>query len=155
MVLAVGVGVVLAALLFMQRMAALTGVQLVTSQQHPHLVDLPKHIAVYDINGPLFFCPAEKAMDNLRLVSREVRVVIVDMTDVSMMDITAIVVFDSLLRNMRKNKMVVIVSGLIPCLITKLEHADIRPQPGALIYCDDLKQAVAQAIAHTDTPHHS
>ena len=46
MALAVGVG--LAALLFMRRMATLTGVQLVTSQQQPHLVDLPKQVAVYE-----------------------------------------------------------------------------------------------------------
>ncbi len=151
MVLAVGVGVVLAALIFMRRMASLTGVQLVNQQQHPHLADLPKHVVVYAINGPLFFGAAEKAMDNLRLVSREVRVVIIDMAGVSMMDITAIVAFDSLIQKMKKNKVAIIVSGLIPRLMTKLENAEIRPQAGSLTFCEDLQQARAVAADHAST----
>lgn len=150
MVLAVGVGVVLAALLFMRRMASLTGVELVTRQQQPQLGELPKHVAVYDINGPLFFGAAEKAMDTLRLVSREVRLVIMDMSDVSMMDLTAIVALDSLIKNMNKNKVTLVISGLSARLKAKLEHAGIEARPDTLIYCGDLQQA--REIALTLVP---
>ena len=147
MVLAVGVGVVLAALLFMRRMAELTGAQLVTQREHPHFADLPPQVAVYDVNGPLFFGAAEKALENLRQVSREVRVVILDMTDVSMMDMTALVAFDSLVKNMRKKKVALVICGLIPRLSTKLAKAGIRPEEGVLRICDNLAQAREAALA--------
>ena len=64
MVVAVSVGVVLAALLFMRRMAELT-----ESRLHPRRVaggridePSPRASLLYEINGPLFFGAAQKAM---------------------------------------------------------------------------------------------
>ncbi|MEW5756130.1 MAG: C4-dicarboxylic acid transporter DauA [Pseudomonadota bacterium] len=151
MVLAVSVGVVLAALLFIRRMADLTGAQMVSQQAHPHLADLPRHVVVYDINGPLFFGAAEKALSTLHRVSREVKVVILDMTDVSMMDMTGIVAFDSLIKNMRKKKVSLIVSGLTPRLLEKLANAGIEPQPMGLTFCENLLQARAVALEPEST----
>jgi SulP family sulfate permease len=61
MVLAVSVGVVLAALLFMRRMAEVThGV--ISEEEHPAAkIPLPKGVIVYDIAGPLFFGAAQKS----------------------------------------------------------------------------------------------
>src|SRR6185436_15529948 len=66
MVVAVSIGVVLAAILFMRRMAELTEARSILEPQdeseHAHL---PKGVALYEINGPLFFGAAQKAMDAL------------------------------------------------------------------------------------------
>jgi hypothetical protein len=59
MVVAVAVGIVLAALLFMRRMAEVTHTQLKIGA-HPDLkVPLPDGVLLYDINGPLFFGAAQ------------------------------------------------------------------------------------------------
>lgn len=60
MVLAVGVGMALAATLFIRRMTEITGVTLLSNQEHEQLRDLPSDVAVYDINGPLFLLPQNK-----------------------------------------------------------------------------------------------
>lgn len=52
--LTAGVGIGLATLLFIRRMAELTGTQPVTPASCKHLTDLPEHVAAYDINGPIF-----------------------------------------------------------------------------------------------------
>ena len=67
MVVAVSVGFVLAAILFMRRMAELTESR--TLLEHARRVrataPLPKGVALYEINGPLFFGAAQNAMEAL------------------------------------------------------------------------------------------
>jgi SulP family sulfate permease len=91
MVLAVAVGIGLAAALFIRRMSLLTQTQRVETGPHAIIGELPGEIALYDINGPLFFGAAEKALTSLHLVDPKVRIVILDMHDVPSMDGTAIV----------------------------------------------------------------
>ena len=65
MVVSVTVGVMLAALLFMKRMAELSGATLV-GEGHPSLREpLPKEVVLYDVAGPLFFAAAGRAMVSL------------------------------------------------------------------------------------------
>ena len=82
-------GTGLAAVLFIWRTIELTGAQLVERQQHPQTIGLPDSVLVYDINGPLFFGAAQKALSALTSVRQEVRVVILDCTDAALMDLTA------------------------------------------------------------------
>src|SRR5262249_49034962 len=85
MVVAVSVGVVLAALLFMRRMASVTEARLVETGSHASTGPLPPGVVVYDIDGPLFFGAAQKAMAALRVVDRKARAVILRMEDVPAM----------------------------------------------------------------------
>jgi SulP family sulfate permease len=145
MVLAVGVGVGLAAALFIRRMASLTSADRVPTGQHDGLGDLPADVAVYDINGPLFFGAAEKALTSLRLVDPRVRIVILDMHDVPSMDGTAIVGLQSLIDEMQREGVGLILAGLPTRILVKLRRAGIRTSTGALARCTDLAQAAAVA----------
>ncbi len=119
MVIAVTAGVVLAALLFIRRMSDLSGTELL-HEGHPELPEpLPRGILLYRIAGPLFFGAAQKAMSALRTVSDDVRVVILDMTEVPVMDATGLVNFESVLNRLHASRVFVVVAG-------------IRPQPRAL-----------------------
>src|SRR4029078_977750 len=63
MTISVTAGILLAALLFIRRMAEVSGVTLVGSGHHPALTTpLPRGMVVYDLAGPLFFGAAQKAM---------------------------------------------------------------------------------------------
>jgi len=79
MVVAVSVGVVLAALLFMRRMAEITHVRLVNGNESDRGAgsgippDLEKKVAIYDIAGPLFFGAAQKAMGSLSAIGSELK----------------------------------------------------------------------------------
>src|SRR3990167_712052 len=88
MVIAVSVGIVLAAILFMHRMAEIASFRL-SSDSASHLTDrpLPKGVVVYEIAGALFFGATQKAISALEEVSGANTVIIV-MAAVPAMDVT-------------------------------------------------------------------
>ncbi|MEX1198259.1 MAG: STAS domain-containing protein [Pseudohongiellaceae bacterium] len=141
MVLAVAVGIGLAAALFIRRMALLTHTDRIDGGDHPAIKGLPADVAVYDINGPLFFGAAEKALTSLHLVDPGVRTVLLDMHDVPSMDGTAIVALQSLVDDMRRDGVALVLVGLPARIIVKLRRSGIRKTCGMLTYCRDLEAA--------------
>jgi len=75
MVIGVSVGVGLAALLFMRRMAEVTGGhKLEVSENLQFLTkNIPSNIVIYEIEGPLFFGAAEKAAKTLTDITDEIK----------------------------------------------------------------------------------
>ncbi len=141
MVLAVGVGLLLAAGLFIKRMSELTGTTSLRQSQKRLFADLPEHVAAYSIRGPLFFGAAEKALSTLRRFNPEVKVVIVDISGVPMLDMTALAALENVLLDYRKQDIALIIVGCSPNVRLKLRHAGIRSLPGRLHYVRDLPQA--------------
>jgi SulP family sulfate permease len=113
MVVSVTAGVLMAALLFMRRMAEVSGVKLV-GEGHPDLpASLPRGVILYDIAGPLFFGAAEKAFTALRSVERRhLRVVVLDLEDVPAIDATGLFHLDSLVTDLDKAGVEVVMMGL-------------------------------------------
>lgn len=147
MVLAVGVGVVLASLLFIGRMSELTSGSLLGREHTAKALDLPPQVAVYDVNGPLFFGAAEKAMGTLRSVDSGIEVMIIDMQDVPAMDMTGIVALKSLLTRLERAGVAVVLSGLSPRIYRKLLKAGLRKKRGALAFSSDWSKARRKALS--------
>lgn len=153
MTISVTAGLILAAMLFIRQMAELTGAELVENQYHTrNNTPLPDHVVVYDINGPLFFGAAEKAMKTLQIVNSDVRVLILDMRDVSLMDVTGMMALESLINDLNKNNVLVIISGLQPRLILRLRKAGIRKIVGKIHFSQDLNEAIQMS---SGIPRHS
>jgi SulP family sulfate permease len=147
MVVAVSVGVVLAALLFMRRMAELTEVKLTAPEAHH--ADLPKalagKVALYEIAGPLFFGAAQKAMDSLGQITSAIQVVILRLDNVPVMDATGLVALESAITSLTKRGCVAILSGLRQQPAELLERAGFRHKPWRLMLRADLAGAIAAA----------
>lgn len=112
MVISVSVGVVLAALLFMRRMSELADVKLVAGH-HPELAEpLPDGVLVYEIAGPLFFGAAQKAMSELRTITSGIRCVVIDLSDVPVIDATGLVNLESAIERLHKARIRVILGGV-------------------------------------------
>lgn len=141
MVLAVAVGVGLAAALFIRRMSLLTQTDQIDTDKHPTFNGLPPGVAVYDVNGPLFFGAAEKALTLLRLIDPKIKIVIIDLQDVPSVDGTAIAALQSLIAEMKHQGVRLIMVGLKTRIIVKLRRAGLRKLAGSLTYCQDLPQA--------------
>lgn len=150
MVLAVGVGVALAGVLFIRRATELTGAKLVSTEAHERLNHLPPEVAVYDINGPLFFGAAEKAIKILYRVDKNVRVIVIDMSGVSMVDITGLMALRSLLDQLAHDRVAVVIAGLSPELVGPFRRAGIRPRRGQLLYARELHSAAEKALKLLD-----
>jgi sulfate permease, SulP family len=112
MVLAIGVGVVLAALLFMRRMAAVSSVR-VLGEHHPEADrPVPPGMLVYEVAGPLFFGAAARAMRALATTSAHVRVVLIDLRAVPAMDATGQVNLASAVERLRHAGISVVIAGI-------------------------------------------
>lgn len=150
MVIAVTVGVVLAALLFIRRMTELTATHILDRHQHPHLNNLPAEIAVYDINGPLFFGAAEKALNVLHRTNQGIKVVIIDMSDVPMIDMTALVALRSALAQLGKRKIPVVFANPSAQVVDTLHQAGLSEIEGKMLFRTDLAAArdAALELAH-------
>jgi len=140
MVIAVAVGIGLAAALFIRRMAQLTGTERLPDPPASS-VELPDGTALYRISGPLFFGAAEKAIATLRTVDPEVKTVLLDMHAVPSLDATAIVALDSLRHELAEQHVGVVFIGLPARLRLKLKRAGIYREAGKLATAASLERA--------------
>lgn len=86
MVAGITVGMVMASLLFMRRVAVLTDISVHTSDSDDNL---PPHVLVYRIDGPLFFGTIGKTLESsLAAPQTTDRKIVVDLTHVPMIDMT-------------------------------------------------------------------
>jgi len=152
MEIAVGVGMGLAALLFIRRTIELTGARFMERHEHPHTAALPASIVLYDINGPLFFGAAQKALSGLTQLRHDIKAVILDMTDVTMMDVTGLVALESIIATLRKKNILLVICNLAPRIRLKLQAADVHEQPGVIQFVASLDEASRVALAHANPP---
>lgn len=146
MVLAVTVGVVLAAMLFMRRMAVLTKVVLDTRSGANY--DLPPGVRLYVVAGPLFFGAAKSAMAALVSAGGRGDILILSMEHVPTIDATGLVAVESALDHLLRSKTKVILSGLQPEIAELLDRAGIKRIPGKLAIAPDVETAISMAIVH-------
>ncbi|HEU0037617.1 MAG TPA: C4-dicarboxylic acid transporter DauA [Kofleriaceae bacterium] len=146
MVIAVTFGVLLAAVLFMRRMAVLTRAELQTVTDTK--VDVPAGVRVYEIAGPLFFGAAKTAMEALHTVGGNHHTLVLAMQHVPTMDATGLVALESVLDRLYRSKIKVIFAGLTPELTELLERAGIKREIGKLAYAPDVETAISMAIVH-------
>jgi SulP family sulfate permease len=88
LVVAIAVGLVLAAILFMKRMSDVTSVRRWESaENHANGKPIPEGTVVYEIHGPMFFADADKFLDFT--LDDDTHTVIVRMSNVPSIDATA------------------------------------------------------------------
>ncbi|MBK7397852.1 MAG: STAS domain-containing protein [Myxococcales bacterium] len=145
MVIAVSVGVVLAALLFMRRMAELTKVRFIDEDYPETERHLPEGVVIYEIAGPLFFGAAQNAMGQLDTVDGKVRVVVLALGRVPTIDATGIVALDGAIDRLRKQKKLVVIAGPLPEPRRIFDRAKIGSEHEHVYFTDTLDKAVGLA----------
>jgi SulP family sulfate permease len=148
MVVAVTAGMILAAFLFMRRMAEVASVQLV-GDEHPHFkLKLPRDVKLYEVNGPLFFGAAESAMDAFKAIGQRPRALILYLGAVPAMDVTGLVALESALARLKQQGVTCVIAGLRPQPAAVLQKAGVKDDPGHLHIVETLDEAaaIAQAI---------
>jgi SulP family sulfate permease len=118
--IAIEVGMVLAALLFMHRMSDLSVVNKVVGDDEAEkegIEDyslLPKGISVYEINGPFFFGAANRYKEVLKEAGIKSEMLILRMRNVPFIDATGMHNFKEVLRTLKDYKVEVVLSGVRP-----------------------------------------
>ncbi|XOV89190.1 MAG: C4-dicarboxylic acid transporter DauA [Pseudomonadota bacterium] len=150
MTIAVAVGMGLAAMLFIRRSVSLAETSMLEGKHADH--DIPEKTLVYDINGPLFFGSAQKALRTIASVRPDIRVVILDMSEVTLLDMSAIVVMESVAADMSKQNIGLIIANLQPRMILKLGRAGIRQEPGKVAFARTPGEAIETARTWLQQP---
>jgi SulP family sulfate permease len=152
MVVAVSVGVVLAALLFMRRMAEITQARLAGSGEGGQTgapVEIPpelqNQVAIYDIAGPLFFGAAQKAMGSLGVIAGRLKVLIVRLDHVPVMDATGLVALESAISTLTQHGCTTVLTGLQSQPRALIERAELSSRPWRVAIRPDLSSAIAHA----------
>lgn len=138
LVIAVNVGVVLASLLFMQRMAQSVEVQ---DETLDHLGEsaptdesddrqVPARTLVYSIDGPFFFGAAEKLQSTLASIQAKVDTVVLRMGRVPFMDATGIQALSELIDDFKRAKATVVLCEIRPNVLRKLERGGVVAKVG-------------------------
>ena len=120
--IAVGVGMVLAAILFMKRMADVANVTTVglggaprdatTAEVRAHDAMIPPGVAVYAINGPFFFGAAYKLRETLDGIGSRPHTLIIDVSNVMSVDATGLHALEEMLHASRARGTRVILAGV-------------------------------------------
>jgi len=143
--IAAAMGIALAAVLFMKRMAELTGVELVTEGESEESRPLGKSYVAYQIKGPLYFGAAKTALGTLSNISHQVRRIILDFSHVEMIDATGLTSLRSLLTELQNKGIRVDISGVHGRMMPIFERAEIYPAKGEFCFYSSMQEALTHA----------
>lgn len=119
---AIEIGIILAVLLFMKRMAEVTNVGIITRELRdeeegadPNSISdrvVPRDVEVYEISGPFFFGAAMKFKEAMRQVERTPKVRILRMRGVNAIDATGLNLLREVMEESKKEGTHLIFSGV-------------------------------------------
>ena len=146
---AIGVGLLLACILFMRRVMETTEISVIKNEikvqdesgihSYDEGLTIPKGVEVYEINGPYFFGVAtqfEELMDEFRIIR---------MRKVPFIDSTGIHNLANLCEMSSKRKITVVLSGVNPKVHSALQKANFYNILGEKNICPDINVALARA----------
>jgi len=148
MEIAVVAGMVMASILFIKRTIELTGVNtpLINGEACQNFPNLPDSIIAYAIKGPMFFGAAQKALKILANTQSQIKIVILDMSEVPIMDMTGLVAMDSIARNFNKKGVVLIFTNVATRIKVKLRKIGLRKRKGEVEFSDTFDAGVRKAV---------
>jgi SulP family sulfate permease len=155
---AIQVGMVLAAFLFMRRMAEVTNVTALTgdlSDAEGEVAlrggQVPKGVEVYEIDGPFFFGAAEKFRETMGAVETRPKVLVIVMEKVPAIDSTGLRALRGVVRGAKKDGTRVILSGVHAQPMIALGRSELLDEIGDANLCGTLTEALERARAVMST----
>lgn len=151
-VVAIGIGVVMASFLFMKKMADMTEVSQVSEEDHDKDADYfwknvrsPQNVSFYEVNGLFFYGAASKFIRTISQRETKEQILIIKMEGVPFMDATAFDSFDKLLDTCMKKKIKIILLKIQPQPYQLMEQFGFLPKFGLENICSTTGEAIARA----------
>lgn len=149
LVVAIEVGMLLAALLFMKRMADVTHLRTWTqadelsSHDDGRLKQIPPHTAVFELNGPMFFASSDKF--SAIPIREDTCVVILRMHEVPTLDISALRTLRSVHSFCRENGITLLLSHVNEQPLSVMQKAGFCAELGPRNLMENIDDALARA----------
>ncbi len=153
--IAIEVGVLIACLLCMKRMAETTNVSVISDEIDPmadtdvmgnleHLI-IPEGVKVYEINGPYFFGIGNKFEEMMGDMGGRAKVRIIRMRKVPFIDSTGVHNLSNMCRMCSQMGVKVVLSGVNPTVMKVLENAGMDNVVGKENICSHISLALNRA----------
>ncbi len=153
--LAIEIGVLLSAVLFMKRMSDISEKRInniVDSDLIENYSDLPDSVKIYEISGPLFFASAKRYSEAIEEIGLTCRVLILRMRHVSFIDQTGLNNLKDTLKILRDKKIIIILSGVNPEIREEIKKKQLtKLVPDDLIF-DNFNNATKEACKIIEHP---
>jgi len=153
LVIAVNIGVILAMLHFMRRMASSVevhadeGPELDVELRGRGLAELPPGVLVYSIEGPLFFGAVETFERALAQTHTDPKVLIIRLRRVPFMDITGLQTLQEVIEDLQRRGIEVRLCEANARVLGKLRKTGILDAPQAAGYHPDFPTALTATVA--------
>lgn len=148
---AIQIGIVLSALLFMKRMA--DNGQAILRDKESDIVEnyghVPKEIEIYEISGPFFFGAAKHYSQVLKGRASSTKVLIIRMRHVPFIDATGTHNFKEAIKSLRSEDRIIILSGVQPNVKKELDKSGISALLGPEHIFDNFDTALSYAEEYT------
>lgn len=151
---AIQVGFVMAAFLFMKRMVEITEVEHITSTirmsdseeiKEDTGKNIPTDVAIFEINGPFFFGAANKFTTVLKDIHKGKKILILKMDDVPIIDATGLRAFEDIVDKIIKNKGGIVLSGVRNQPLEVFKKAKLDDKIGLSNICKDIEESINRA----------
>ena len=152
LILAIEIGMVLAAFVFMKRMSDITKVDVLgqPGEKEDLVTGLPKGLMVYEITGALFFGATQTFQDALRRTNQIPKAIILNLRNVPMIDATGMYRLEEIVREFHKQGVLVYLTEYAPSVKVEMaktsigEMAVLHP---ALPYCiGDAEEKIKMSL---------
>ena len=150
LVVAIGVGLVMAALLFMKRMADVTEAHAWkdiddedTDPDNILLKKIPKNTRVFEINGPMFFAATDKY--KYVLSDKDIDVLCIRMRNVPAIDATGVEALMRIVKRCQRHNVKVVFSHVNEQPMKVMTKAGFIEQVGKENFCDHIDTALIRA----------
>ena len=152
---AIEVGLVIACLLFMRRVAETTEISVITDEINPNEeldiavneenLIIPQGVEVYEINGPYFFGIANKFEEQMVQLGDRPKVRIIRMRKVPFIDSTGIHNLTNLCKMSKKERVTIVLSGVNEKVHHVLEKSGFYELLGEENICENINVAIDRA----------
>ena len=153
--LAIQVGVLLSALLFMKRMSDISEKRInntIDTDVIENYSDLPKNLNIYEISGPLFFASARRYSEAIEEIGLKCDVLIIRMRHVSFIDQTGLHNLKETINILRKKNITIILSGVNPEIRKEFEKYHLTDSIKDELIFDRFSKAIDKACELLDCP---
>jgi SulP family sulfate permease len=161
---AIEVGMVLAAFLFMRRMAEVTNISVLTHELNDPVDDderdpnavrrrvVPPGVDVFEITGPFFFGAAARFKEELAGIAARPKVLILRLRHVLVIDSTGLAVLRELIHRSRREGSLVVLADVHAQVVVALERSGLYDELGEDNVTGNVDDALNRARVHLGLP---
>ena len=153
LIVAIEIGMVLSAFLFIKRISDITQVNVLGQERvrdqtfDKEFVSLPRGVMMFEINGPLFFGTSQVFRETLRQINQKPRAVILNLRDSPVIDSTGLYRLHEVIKGFHAGKVRVFVTGYNAVVGSEIAETDISEM--AVLH-PDVNECIRQARLETE-----